>query len=746
MIKTSTKFLRYGYIFFIFFIYLNQPVTFSQLNTQNKQEVIPFSYWKPYNNTIQKPIENSFDKFLSNSDFVVDNKTFQITRRNTKTSLQVKKLNSTLQNAWKRLDGPTGGSVRRFYKFNNILYATTDRDLFRYKNQKWNSLGINRWSNVNLSLYINHLGWLLLGTDWGLYYSDDDGASWKVLQDNLYGITIWDIIKSGNGEILLASSKGLYKSKDDGASFTLSTLVNVPVLGIDFDNSGNIWAATNGGVYKARYDSILNWKKMELDTNYYYKKVIFDSKGVVYTYNNYYVYQSTDSGLTWNYLGGSFINDIMLDDSDNLFITGMYHIYIANMLGVQFTSVTSNIFLLNTFLLNNNKILVGSLGAGVLKYNVKDNYFSNFSNGMNAATIRTILPMNNGELLVSTDNNAVYVSKDNGTTWKKIQNFRTLLMKVGNDNTIYAALNGGISKSTDYGRTWKNLNLNVLPYFISAFDISDDDKTIYAGSSTGELFVSTDGGENFIKTKNSNYVFVYFIKFLKDGKFLVSNDSLYITKNDGINLTSVKDDRLRNIKDIVLDNDGYIYLATFNKLFRSLDGTKWYELNFNKGNIYYLRTDKFDKLYVVTSYGEFDISSDRGNTWLNYGNIVGFYFLWSFAISNNGYLFAGTQDHGLYKQKIKFKEKEIPSFSVTQNFPNPFNSRTRIEYEIPAASFISIKIYDILGREIITLVSDYKEKGSYFTYWDATNYSSGIYFYRISANGFNSVQKMILLR
>jgi len=746
MIKISTKSVRYRYIFFILFIFLNQPVTFSQLDTQNKHEVIPFLYWKPYNKTIQKPIENSFDKSLSNSDYVIDNKTFQITRRNTKTNLPVEKLNSTLQGPWKRLDGPTGGSVRRFYKFNNILYATTDRDLFRYENQKWNSLGINRLSNFNLSLYINHSGWFLLGTDWGLYYSDDDGASWKVLQNDLYLTTVSDIIKSSNGEILLASSKGIYKSKDDGASFSLLTLENVPVLSINFDNSGNIWAGTFGGVYKAKYDSILNWKKMDLDTNYYYKKVIFDSKGVVYTYNNHYVYQSTDSGLTWNYLGGSFINDIMLDDSDNLFITGMYNIYIANMIGVQFTSVTSDIILLNTFLLNNNEILVGSLGGGALKYNVKNNYFSNFSYGMNAATIRAILPMNNGELLVSTDNNAVYVSKDNGTTWEKIQNFRTLLMKEGNDNTIYTVLNGGISKSTDYGRSWSNLNLNVLPYFISAFDVSDDNKTIYAGSSTGELFLSTDGGENFIKTKNSNYVFVDIVKFLKDDIFLVYNDSLYITSNGGLNLTSIKDDRLKNIKDIVLDKDGYIYLATSKKIFRSLNGIKWYDLNFNGGNIYYLRTDKFDNLYVVTSYGEFDISSDRGKTWLNYGNIVGFYFLWSFSISNNGYLFAGTQDHGLYRQKIEFKEKEIPNFSITQNFPNPFNSRTRIEYEIPRASFISIKIYDILGREVTTLVSDYKEKGSYFTYWDAVNYSSGIYFYRISANGFNSVQKMILLR
>jgi Secretion system C-terminal sorting domain len=85
-------------------------------------------------------------------------------------------------------------------------------------------------------------------------------------------------------------------------------------------------------------------------------------------------------------------------------------------------------------------------------------------------------------------------------------------------------------------------------------------------------------------------------------------------------------------------------------------------------------------------------------------------------------------------------------FDLFQNYPNPFNPSTIINYEIPKYSFVTLKVFDILGREIAILVNEAKPAGKYSITFDATNLSSGIYFYRITAGNFSSVKKMLLIK
>lgn len=95
---------------------------------------------------------------------------------------------------------------------------------------------------------------------------------------------------------------------------------------------------------------------------------------------------------------------------------------------------------------------------------------------------------------------------------------------------------------------------------------------------------------------------------------------------------------------------------------------------------------------------------------------------------------------------------ETPTeFVLEQNYPNPFNPVTKIVYQIPEASNVKVKVYDILGREIKTLVDEYQSSGSYSVYWDGKNnqnldMSSGVYFYRLESSSIILTKKMILLR
>jgi hypothetical protein len=90
---------------------------------------------------------------------------------------------------------------------------------------------------------------------------------------------------------------------------------------------------------------------------------------------------------------------------------------------------------------------------------------------------------------------------------------------------------------------------------------------------------------------------------------------------------------------------------------------------------------------------------------------------------------------------------EIPKyFSLSQNYPNPFNPVTMIKFALPKASFVTLKVYDMLGREVSVLVNGQKPAGQYIVDFDASYLTSGIYFYRLESNGFVDVKRMVVLK
>jgi hypothetical protein len=86
------------------------------------------------------------------------------------------------------------------------------------------------------------------------------------------------------------------------------------------------------------------------------------------------------------------------------------------------------------------------------------------------------------------------------------------------------------------------------------------------------------------------------------------------------------------------------------------------------------------------------------------------------------------------------------SFMLRQNYPNPFNPTTKITYAIPTASKVTLKIFDLLGQHVATLVDEQQEANTYVKEFDASRLASGTYFYQIHAGNFNSTKKMILMK
>lgn len=108
------------------------------------------------------------------------------------------------------------------------------------------------------------------------------------------------------------------------------------------------------------------------------------------------------------------------------------------------------------------------------------------------------------------------------------------------------------------------------------------------------------------------------------------------------------------------------------------------------------------------------------------------------------------EDSLMYKRgyhELHYKgELLVKEYSLVQNYPNPFNPSTIIKYQIPKAGNVKLVIYDILGREITTLVNEFQNDGRYEVKFDASNLSSGIYIYRLEANDFVDSKKMMLVK
>jgi hypothetical protein len=123
------------------------------------------------------------------------------------------------------------------------------------------------------------------------------------------------------------------------------------------------------------------------------------------------------------------------------------------------------------------------------------------------------------------------------------------------------------------------------------------------------------------------------------------------------------------------------------------------------------------------------------------------------AMDTAGYVYAGT-NAGVWRRHVsqlvvsvnKLSSALPQHCSLDQNFPNPFNPETQIQYSVPRSSTVNLRIFDLLGRQVAVLVNEQKPAGRYTVKWDASRMVSGIYFYRLQAGAFRETKRMVLIK
>ena len=144
-------------------------------------------------------------------------------------------------------------------------------------------------------------------------------------------------------------------------------------------------------------------------------------------------------------------------------------------------------------------------------------------------------------------------------------------------------------------------------------------------------------------------------------------------------------------------------------------------------------------------------TTNAGLTWFSIRDSLGIYYKVKFINENTGWCYGSNNKifitHNGGSVLIKKESDEIPdNFSLGQNYPNPFNPATKIKFNVTRNGFIKLIVYDMNGKAVSTLVNGDLSAGIYSVDFDRKNLSGGIYFYRMEANGFKEVKKMVLVK
>ena len=172
------------------------------------------------------------------------------------------------------------------------------------------------------------------------------------------------------------------------------------------------------------------------------------------------------------------------------------------------------------------------------------------------------------------------------------------------------------------------------------------------------------------------------------------------------------------------------------------------------GHIWGIATDGERSFWLPRADTVF-VSTDRGRTWQSqWASSLGGE-LRDISLSRDGSILSGWVGSSIgglarYSEVITFVHREegvsASLFSLDQNYPNPFNPSTTITYDLPLEEHVRLNVYDVLGKEMLTLVNERQKAGHHFMTFDASGLSSGIYFYRIQAGEFSQTKKLTLLR
>ncbi len=362
--------------------------------------------------------------------------------------------------------------------------------------------------------------------------------------------------------------------------------------------------------------------------------------------------------------------------------------------------------------------------------------------------------------LCGTNGYGVLSSTDDGATWTNISNGPSSTTQCFHNNgkLVYCGTySEGVFRSTDYGKTWTAKNTGIANKKIYAITIIGS--YLLAGGGGG-LYRSTDSANTWtvagsgLPSADVQSLAVISTKVVAS----VKNNGLYVSADSGATWVQSSTGGPYDIYTYghLLVKGTKIFAAVPPNIFVSTDnGVSWTPdsvgLPLIQTTILALWSNG-DKIFIgAFGYGCY-FSNDNGAGWALMNDGLTNLNVRTFAQRGTNIL-CGT-DSSVWSRpvadfvtSVNSNTNQIPSKHVLkQNFPNPFNPTTQIRFEIPVSGLVTLKIFDVLGREVATLVNERKSPGTYDVEWNASTMPSGVYFYRLQAGKYAETKKLLLLK
>ena len=703
---------------------------------------------------------------------------------------------------WESANGPYEATLFNisFDAQNSSIIYTAGEGVFRTSNsgETWVSIEPDTSFSSTLEPVIKadplNAGIVYFGGHGALFKSTDYGNNWGVIGFKFESVNSIEIDQTNTNVIYIGlkhtSTDAIWKSTDGGNTWQKKTngipetnfFQQCRSIKINPLNHNSIIAAVYYvGIFKS-IDGGNNWTQLSTMDAYRLEVAPWDTT-LVFAAGTLNMMKSTDAGTTWEQLLNVEARCIEINNITKEIFAGINE---STDEGNTWTSL-NNPEIPPSFSLAMNvadikidpidkNVLYLATGAGIYKsFNKGINWKQSFDGLNKFYTYNIKISRSDPSVIYAAGREGVHKSTDGGKSWKYIWGNAAeyyIAIDPTNSDIVYVgqvplAMEYWLWRTTDGGKNWEKKLTSLTRFEFIEFDPKNSNilYTLYTDFSKSVLCKSIDRGETWslinttappksilISEENSEVIYIG------------SMNGVYQTSNGGLNWNYLgfSSNDFRIFLSFAPQDEEIIYASVYGQgVFKTTDnGLNWEEKNVGLTSknisVFISNPKKCSQYYVGTIDSGIYVSDDEGEKWCRLYPEHPSLLIDAFFLDTTGtgrILVAGRDAPGIYILKLDLTDIEnsslnntLNNFILFQNYPNPFNPTTTIHYELPQSGKVTLKLFDILGNEVKTLVNEQKEMGKYKVQLNASSLASGIYIYRLWINSFVAVKKMLLLK
>ncbi len=616
-------------------------------------------------------------------------------------------------------------------------------------------------ASLNSVTFLDSLNGFACGANGTVIKTTNGGTNWTNTNNNIGSVILNSVsFKDLNNGVIVGDSGKVFLTSNGGLNWTLQpSLTNRNLLNVKYYNQGIVIVGEYGVIIKK--DNINSFYNLNSKTN-------SDIRGISGTFENNHICG-----------GGGFIRNNKNGSSG--YLNFEVNPMMANLVDIVFADS-----LIGYAVSSLNDAVIKTINGGTnwdlpAGTNVNISWVSKLSASNGIGNNLCQHPFDRNAMYVMYGN-TVYVSRNRGETWSSIATTslgtraHSFYVSPLDTNVWVAAIESSpdkVIKSTNYGVTWttilsKNFSNYGQPLEMdqnnpSVFYFAPDGGGFYKSLDTGSTFTEISGNYSFrspcdliVMHDSSNIVFV------ADGVTGSGVAKIFKSTNGGVNWldvhTNASSSEIPSMANVIFDKS-IIYATNWpsGAIYRTTNyGDNWTLLRTNSGSGWASDMCREDPTLVLTgSYGSSSwLSTDGGASFSTFPASGGAGA--GMIVPERGYqlnMMTGAllKMNFVYSVLTDVEENNITTivpekFKLYQNYPNPFNPVTRIKFDLPKGNNVKIVLYDNIGRELKTILNEYRNAGTYEINFDGSKLSTGVYFYRLISGSVSETKKMILTK